>query len=186
MTTTHQKNSTRISLWINSDTEVRISLSALNKWTSLVSGDCVYQFICQGPLRTCSVNVRMFVMMKIYYNRERVDHHKSIVGLKCNIQTSMHSGRMCTAHQLTVSEWGLSAFWKGGVCLPRGIVGRQTPCEQTNTCENITFPRLRLRVVNIHLHLLLGYPDMDSDTSRSHSQSCPCTISLTNFYRPHR
>ena len=39
-------------------------------------------------------------------------------------------------------SWGLPS---DGVCLPHGIVGRQTLCQQTNKCENITFPHIHLR-----------------------------------------
>ena len=63
----------------------------------------------------------------------------------------MHSCRMRTARRLTVSG-GLSS--EEGVCLlrrriflPHGVVGRQTPCEQTNVYENITFLQLPLCAV---------------------------------------
>ena len=63
---------------------------------------------------------------------------------------------MRTARRLTISGGGggLPPVG-GGVCLVRGIClamvlweGR-IPCEQTNTCENITFPQLHLWVVTI-------------------------------------
>ena len=62
----------------------------------------------------------------------------------------MHSNRMHTARLLTISrsihiEWGLLTYRP--VHLRHGIVGRQTPRKQTDACENITFPKLRLRAV---------------------------------------
>ena len=55
----------------------------------------------------------------------------------------MHSSRMRTVRRFTIS--GQEGYMSKEEGLPaHGIVGRQTPlpCEQTGTCENITFPQL--------------------------------------------
>ena len=78
----------------------------------------------------------------------------------------MNSSRMHTARPVdhmgegsavegSLSKERRGTAYKGeGVCLwmgvfqPHGIVGWQTsPCEQTDTCENITFQQLHLRAV---------------------------------------
>ena len=46
---------------------------------------------------------------------------------------------------------------KTGGCLPHGIVGRQTPCKKTETCENITFPQLCFRAVQESNPLCRGW-----------------------------
>ena len=42
--------------------------------------------------------------------------------------------------------WRGNCMAQGGV---RGSSHAQTPCEQTDTCKNVTFPQLRLQAVKI-------------------------------------
>ena len=52
------------------------------------------------------------------------------------------------------------------VCLSHGIVGRQTPCEQTNMSNNITYPQPRLRTVTIVAMIAHSeYPIIYTDTT---------------------
>ena len=87
------------------------------------------------------------------------------------LRTRMHSSRMCTDHRLTVSP-GVGGG--GGECCPgrgwyvheEGVVwpgggGGHTsqdrllpPCEQTNACENITFPHTTYAVSKNLLYFL--------------------------------
>ena len=58
--------------------------------------------------------------------------------MKKRIQTRMHSSRMPSRG---------SAFW-GGSAFPWHCGNADPPCEQTDACENITLPTLRMRAVN--------------------------------------
>ena len=52
--------------------------------------------------------------------------------------------------------------------LPRCMLGYISPCEQTNTCENITFPQHRLRVVkSFTWWFWRGAPDFVDDLVKS-------------------
>ena len=66
----------------------------------------------------------------------------------------MLSIRKRTARRLVVSG---VCLLRGEVYLPHGIVGSKTPhpCEQTDACENITFPQLRLRAEIIIIAVVL-------------------------------
>ena len=72
-------------------------------------------------------------------------YFKSIMQLKVSEKsTRMHSGRMCTNSRLTVTQLlGVGVGGGGRFCPlhadPPPSLPRHNPCEQTNTCENITF-----------------------------------------------
>ena len=61
----------------------------------------------------------------------------------------MHSSKMCTARfgPFFFVVIGLSCQFKCSFFVPSYLPTTPLPCEQTNTCQNITFSKLRWRAV---------------------------------------